>query len=191
MPFFTYNRDVPDAPNNPSVDQPDMKTNTNNTDDLIAVDHFSFNVNTGGTHKKVTLTDAAAPAIPAGTSAIFHSNTVAGLSWPFWKNSAGDFQMMGANNPTAAQGFVFLPAGIMIQWGQGTTNGAGDATITFTPNFTTFFSASLTRIETGGNNRGFVQFTALPTGAGGSVKMRDNGGSGIAGSFLWIAIGKV
>jgi hypothetical protein len=50
MPNFVYNRDIPDAPNNPSDDQPDMKDNTNSTDDLIDEDHYSFNDNNGGLH---------------------------------------------------------------------------------------------------------------------------------------------
>ncbi len=52
MPLFTYERDIPDAPNNPSADQPDMKINTNSIDSLIGVDHYSFNQNLGGLHKQ-------------------------------------------------------------------------------------------------------------------------------------------
>lgn len=186
MPFFTYNRDVPDAPNNPSVDQPDMKTNTNNTDDLIFVDHFSFNVNTGGTHKKVTLTDAAAPAIPAGTSAIFHSNTVAGLSWPFWKNSAGDFQMMGVNSPTT-NGYVFLPAGIIIQWGSITGAPiANGAAVAFPTSFTNIFSVTLGPVSNSTNDKTINITTGSVNVAGFTVI---TSGSSSFTKLYWMAIG--
>lgn len=55
MTNFSYNRDIPDGPNNPSNDQPLMKTNTNSTDNLINEDHFSFGVNDGGLHKQVRM----------------------------------------------------------------------------------------------------------------------------------------
>src|SRR6188508_1037394 len=51
MTQFNYNRNIPFATNSPAADQPNMLTNTNSTDDLIAVDHNSFNVPDGGYHK--------------------------------------------------------------------------------------------------------------------------------------------
>ena len=50
MPNLTFYRDIPDGPNNPSVDQGLMKTNYNSIDTLIGVDHYSFNDNNGGYH---------------------------------------------------------------------------------------------------------------------------------------------
>ncbi len=42
MPSFNYFRDIPNGPNDPSDDQPLMQINTNSTDDIFAVDHYSF-----------------------------------------------------------------------------------------------------------------------------------------------------
>ncbi len=50
MTNFDYNTDIPDGPNNPSNDQPLMKTNTNSIDGIIAVDHIGFQQNNGGFH---------------------------------------------------------------------------------------------------------------------------------------------
>jgi hypothetical protein len=50
MTNFSYNQDIPDAPNNPSDDQPLMKTNTNSTFGIIAVDHVGFEQANGGYH---------------------------------------------------------------------------------------------------------------------------------------------
>lgn len=56
---ISYNLDIPDAPNNPSVDQPNMRTNTNSINTIIAVDHYTFADTPSGTHKQVTLRAAA------------------------------------------------------------------------------------------------------------------------------------
>lgn len=121
MPFFAYNNDIPDAPNNPSQDQPLMKTNTNSTDDIIDVDHFSFNQVKGGSHKQVTLTNKAAPGLGDGDGAMY-ANLSGGNSWPFWQNALGSFQILGPLpsliTPLAAtNGFTYLPGGIIFQWG--------------------------------------------------------------------------
>lgn len=189
--MVSYNNDIPDTANNPSADQPLLKENTNAIDTIIGIDHISFNSPDGGTHQQVHLSDQSAPGL-LGVDSVLYSNASAGNSWPFWQNSlVSALQLAGpvATVSAALQGVTTLPGGIILQWGQGTTNGSGNATITFAPAFTTFYSAILTRIETGGNNRGFVQFSALPTSVSGLVVMRDSGGSGIAGSFLWVAIG--
>ena len=55
MTTFNYNRNIPNAPNNPSSDQPLMQINTNSIEDLLDVDHFSFGETNGGTHKQVQL----------------------------------------------------------------------------------------------------------------------------------------
>lgn len=51
MSSIPYNRDIPNTPNKPSVDQPKMKTNTNSTDSILAIDHVSFNTALSGYHK--------------------------------------------------------------------------------------------------------------------------------------------
>ena len=56
MTTFLYNENIPAAGNNPSNDQPLMYINTNSIDALIAVDHVSFNADSGGQHVQVTYT---------------------------------------------------------------------------------------------------------------------------------------
>ncbi len=70
MPLFSYNRDIPDGPNNPSVDQPKMKINTNSTDDLIDVDHFSFDESNGGYHRQVTVATKNTPVAQTDPSSV-------------------------------------------------------------------------------------------------------------------------
>lgn len=61
MTQFDYERDIPFEDNNPSVDQPDMKINTNSIMDLLAVDHITFNLQNGGAHTKVQLQEGVYP----------------------------------------------------------------------------------------------------------------------------------
>lgn len=51
---FSFNNAIPATNNDPSADQPDMLTNNISTDQIIAVDHISFNTAGGGQHKQVT-----------------------------------------------------------------------------------------------------------------------------------------
>jgi hypothetical protein len=55
---FNYITNIPFATHNPSTDQPNMQINTNATNDIIGVDHVTFNTANGGTHNKMTLTNA-------------------------------------------------------------------------------------------------------------------------------------
>lgn len=50
MTNFDYNNGVPNANNNPSNDQPDMLTNTQNLELIWDEDHVGFNATNGGTH---------------------------------------------------------------------------------------------------------------------------------------------
>jgi hypothetical protein len=56
MSSFVFNNAIPAAPNNPSVDQPDMLTNNISTDAILAINHISFNAAKGGTHLLVNFT---------------------------------------------------------------------------------------------------------------------------------------
>ena len=115
---FTYTTDIPDGPNNPSNDQPDMKINTNSIDSIIAVDHVGFNTPKGGFHKQVKFTaNQAAPGFGTGVGDIY-ANTASGNSWPFWENALGSFQLAG-NQTASSNGRVVIPGGIILQWGTG------------------------------------------------------------------------
>lgn len=91
--MVTYNNDVPDGPNNPSQDQPKMKTNTNAIDTILDVDHISFNADSGGgEHKHVTfLSDPAyvVPGVISGDSSVIYSDagTASTRAQLFYKNS--------------------------------------------------------------------------------------------------------
>lgn len=85
---FTYIQDVPNAPNNPSSDQPNMKINTNSNHDIWEVDHIGFGVANGGTHEQLSfyqnvagsLGTAVALIYPATRPATYTNSTGSGNS---------------------------------------------------------------------------------------------------------------
>lgn len=77
---FTFNTNIPAANNNPSVDQPDMLTNNQSTDALLAVDHVSFNALNGGQHKQVTFNNRNVPGAQTDPQAVLYTNTVMATS---------------------------------------------------------------------------------------------------------------
>lgn len=204
MTNFNYNRDIPNTPNNPSADQPNMKINTNNTDDLIAVDHLSFNTNNGGTHKQVqiqkqqTTVNGVIPAglIGAGFDTIYCSTTAGVDELWFVRNALGTgIQLTGPGTPSkSSNGYTFLPGGLLIQWGQITDTSSSLTTVLFATNNINF------------PNNCYVVMTSIygsATGAGGNgtVKIRKSSVSNTSfqyswftnsseySGFFWVAIG--
>jgi len=125
MSFFQYIQDVPDAPNNPSDDQPDMKINTNSTYGILAVDHVGFNENSatrkGGYH---TVIHQGPQTVDPATIANFGQTYTKSVGSPldqqlFYKSGLGNItQLTGALQPSAAtNGYTALSGGLILQWG--------------------------------------------------------------------------
>jgi len=92
MSSITYNLDIPDAPNNPSVDQPKMKVNTNATSSIMAVDHYTFAESNAGTHRQVNFPNANAAGTQTGAQLTIYTapgTASSASSQVFWKNSNG------------------------------------------------------------------------------------------------------
>ncbi len=73
---FNFNSSIPAANNNPSVDQPDMLTNNQSTDGILAVDHVSFNTANGGQHKQVTFNNKNVPGAQTDPQSVLYSNNI-------------------------------------------------------------------------------------------------------------------
>ncbi len=97
--MVAYNRDIPDTPNNPSVDQPKMKQNTNAIDDLISVDHLTFQATNFGTHKQTAFENFSAGTLPGGTPASVAYPAagvdVATTAQYYFKNPSGNYILSG------------------------------------------------------------------------------------------------
>lgn len=142
MPLYAYNRDIPDGPNNPSDDQPDMQQNTNSIDDLIDEDHYAFNDANGGLHKQERMVAGSLPAGRAvglgtiyaksvtraavtSTEAFFVPDNTSNeyqLTQTIAASYAGTFAQQAAYGTppvgfTQVGGWTFLPGGLLYQWG--------------------------------------------------------------------------
>ncbi len=115
MSSFTYTRDRPNAPNNPSVDQPVMKINTNSIDDLIAVDHVSFNANGGGQHEQVTFNANNVPSVPTSPPVLFTNNDAFSIPQLFYYS--GIAPRTTDQYKLTTNGSTFLFGGIILKWG--------------------------------------------------------------------------
>ncbi len=159
MPGITYNNNIPLATNSPSVDQPNMKINTNAIDTLLQVDHISFNTTNSGKHAQVTLPNplVADPTL-TGTAGEIYTKAISAAAQLFFANKNGPIQLTGLTTVATANGYITLPGGIIIKWGTATGSSAGSAntfpvafpancfSIVFTPQGATPRSEGITNV---------------------------------------------
>lgn len=191
MPSINYNLNIPDGPNNPSNDQPDMKENTNSINQWTAVDHYQFSDNTAGKHKQsryVTSTMPAGLVNGEGTlytksstgSQLFYSPDNTGREYQMTRTIEASWATFGVNTGAGSSGWSFLPGGLILQWG--VASGGSPANITFPVTYTTgVFSITLGNAQTG------LQFYISASSASGFTITRT---SGAGMNVFWMSIGK-
>lgn len=157
MTNFTYNNAIPNGPNNPSNDQPLMQANTDAIDNLIKVDHVSFNTNNGGYHTVIhqepfnnntwdPVAGTGAPAAIPSVNQVFSLNYLPDTSSAvldtqfFSMTGTGEVaQLTGFLAPTLVDpstptdGYCWI-GGILLQWGrvdQSFSSGSTTGTVTF------------------------------------------------------------
>jgi len=199
MPNYTYITNIPASSNNPSADQPNMQINTNSIDDIIEVDHFSFNDNLGGYHKQVNLVNSVAnPGTPASVGSVLFSKS---NDWYFQNASLGlnAIQMTNAAYfPIQAinGGRTFLPGGMIMQWGfvvaGGTFSNFDTGAVVFPVAFPTIVINVLTTPGYGGaqptSTSGMVVSIKNPVPNSGFT-WAVNTGSSAYNTFYWQALG--
>lgn len=189
MPNYTYNRDIPNEPNAPADDQPNMKVNNNSIQDFLAVDHFGFNNNDGGWHEQVTMPEASTAPTTAANQGALYTKDVSGTTQLFYRReSDGDeYQLTTSNTPSAANsGYTFLPGNILMQWGQNNANAKGTTTINFPTSFSGAPYSIVANMRRNNDNVDTIYIsTALPTASNFVVY---NTSSSVR-PFYWMAIG--
>ncbi len=168
LPNYPYNDNIPNAPNSPSVDQPNMQINTNSIRSLIKEDHVDFGTNGSGLHNKVRLIQQA--ALPAGLqsgmgtlyvksatsttgnneSSLFYTPGGSGSEYRMTRSIQAQFPKFGTNNvytwggqpagTTANGGWTFLPGGLLMMYG--TFTKVGGINTSGTINFPFAFTAA-------------------------------------------------
>lgn len=186
MATYTYTSDIPLETNKPSVDQPNMKVNTNSISSLINEDHVGFNTANGGYHIVIHhIKQGADPGAVADIGQTYTKDETVGATTDtclFFESGSGRITRLTAPvaNSNAANGYMFLPGGFLMQWGKhlpggGFPSGSTTGTKSFNINFPT---ASLVVYGTP-----LVSFASLPTSQG-SLNIR-NSVLGNVSSFQW------
>lgn len=185
MTNFTYINNIPNGPDNPSDDQPNMKTNTNSISDIIDVDHIGFGQANGGYHRQNRI--IARNTIPGGLfpgmgtfyvkvvdgeEQVFYTAGANGTEYQITRSIQGSFSAFSAN-----PGWTFLPGGLLLQYGLSAAN-----PVVFPTAFTsTPFSIQITRNSSSGLT------TSLPVVTVSNTQFTTNNAPGF---FFWMAIGK-
>jgi hypothetical protein len=200
MPNLNYITGIPNGPNNPSNDQPNMQTNTNSISTFLAVDHFGFKNNNGGWHKQSTYPQVlSAATTTAGQGALYVKAGAQG-SQLFWirDNTAGTeapltIASSGIITPFSRtqRGYTFLPGNLLFQWGFDSVN-AQPATTTI--NFPVAFAnvggfAPIVTVTANRNSTNVDTVYVVSTVAASFVCQNTSSG-GIA-NIYWHAIGPI
>ena len=158
MTNFNYNVGIPAANNNPSVDQNPMLENFTAINQIIGIDHVSFNTNNGGQHLQVTYNSTSTQSAQTDPQSVaYTSNDSGGHPNNYFKNSQGIFPMscikvFGMFTAPASSGSLSFGNQMNIANGTYTTSSSvGTAIINFTG----------TPLATGTNNTNALVFFGL------------------------------
>lgn len=176
---ISYNLNIPASTHNPSNDQPNMLINTNAINQLIGIDHVSFNssgIDVSGQHLQVTFNDVTTQSTPTTPKSVLYTkNDAVNIAQLNFLNSTGF-----ANQPFQS-GCVLLFGGVIMQWGRSAVIGSN---VNFAA---TFPNAAFSMVVTGSStlySGGFVVSALSTTG----FTVERTSGSGNTG-YYYIAIG--
>jgi len=193
---FTYIDNIPNGPDNPSNDQPNMQINTNSISGILGVDHVGFNLPNGGYHTIIHQVPLVSDPSPiAGIGQLYSKNVTINATTDtqlFYITGLGGISELTGSSATA-NGFVWA-GGILFQWGK--VNSITDGSVSFnsSPNFN--FPHGCFSVQT----TPFWVGSSEPNGAAGiSVKNISNTGftwvfntnssQYTGGGFYWFAVG--
>ncbi len=139
MTDFSYTLGIPNGPNDPSNDQPNMKINNDNISAIIGVDHVTFNQNNGGYHTDIhQIPLGGDPGAMSGIGQIY-SKTLGSDQSLFYESGAGIItQLTGTNSSAFLQntnGYIWIAGTILLQWGRKSFVGGGAAKQDVTINY--------------------------------------------------------
>ncbi len=138
MPNFTYTIGIPDSPDNPSNDQPNMKINNDSNNSIWGIDHIGFNSNNSGYHTIIhqpqqgTWNAVARTGDPVTTPGF--QQTFPLLYTPDYTGAVSDTQLFTktsgggtsqlSGSASQSDGWVWS-GGLLFQWGIVTTVTSG------------------------------------------------------------------
>ena len=174
-----YNLNIPFSTHNPSVDQPNMLTNTNSIASLVAVDHVAFATAGSGQHNQVTFNANNVPSTPTSPPVLF-TNTVGGVPQLFFYSGTTPSQYTNATS-----GSTYLLGGIILKWGQANlAGGSFTRNVTFA---TAFPNACFSVVATAIAPTGAVILDAVTNFAvGGFIAVKSSSSSSLLISYIAI-----
>ncbi len=188
----------PASGDNLSVSQGDIQQNFQTANTVMSINHYPFDDVTAnkGKHKFVDMPVGALPTIGSGDGGLY-TKAVTAISQLFYTQDASgnEYQLSRVIPASFATfstnpGWTFLPGGLLMQYGSKLANtGSPNGSVTFPVAFTaTPYSVQITVLENS-NSRTLSHVNTL-TNAGFTCYIQDSGGSSIANTFYWIAVGK-
>lgn len=142
MTDYPYTLGVPNPPNSPSVDVPNMQINTNSIAGLIGQDHVGFQLANGGYHTVIhSVPNGGDPGVTTGFGQIYTKSVTSPLSTDqqlFYESGGGVITQLtsyGADTSFVKPnfGYASIAGAFIIQWGIiNTTSGPSNGTYTFT-----------------------------------------------------------
>lgn len=184
----SYQTNKPEPTDFLSQSAADIQGNFSVANTIMAIDHYPFdNLSTSkGFHKQIRLPElGAAPATGTNIGAVYTKEAQAITNLFFKQEGGTEIQLTNVAPSNAANGYTFLPGGLLIQWNQSTINLGGNTTINFP---ITFSAACYSVVVTPIRNASNVDIVYVVSQAAGSFVVRNTSGSAIT-QCNWIAIG--
>jgi hypothetical protein len=119
MGLISYTLGIPNGPDNPSNDQPNMKTNNDNIAAFVAIDHQPFDVNNSGYHTDVHMIPQSPPVAIGGIGQLFSQNvTVNSIvdTQLFFKTGLNGLSQL-TGNAAVSPGYQWI-GGVLLKWGR-------------------------------------------------------------------------
>jgi hypothetical protein len=121
---MTYNPNIPNATDNISVSQNDLKINFQQLENIFDNDHYTWDFATTanrGAHRQVNFKlPISDPAVVATESFVYSkadANDSGNNSQLYFANTLGVTRLTNRFTAAAQQGYTILPSGIVLMWG--------------------------------------------------------------------------
>ena len=115
---FTYIPNIPLSTEKPSISQPKITDNFQALDQIFGQNHVKYSAaSNNGYHTAAQFTTSIADPTTTNIGAIY-TKTVSGNPELFWKQTTAPAIQMTSGSPNSnANGYTFLPGGMLMQWG--------------------------------------------------------------------------
>lgn len=165
-----YQANIPQPTDALSQSQSDLLNNFAAIKTLIDIDHEDFASPNQGQHFRVTLpVQTVTPTFAVGSVGLYNKlSAVTSVNELFIVNSAGTTTPLTASQQAAhANGWTYLPSGVLMKWGSGISANPGVYTYVFPaapgiPAFANIFSIIVTTAySNAGDGNGFVRLNTF------------------------------